>query len=306
MMPMKSSIPSTILLALFIATPTVGEETHAQPPAQSPLQVLTSCLAAVESHDFEAYVDHLTPEAQRFQAGLALFFVTSASQAGDMGADPQTQLLILAMNDLVEEHSIPTDAQTPAEHAAEETRRQVSGQLLMQALAQAGMTSSPAVITSPQLIRQNCIKLAGVLKDCRCFLIAALRELSQPTQVSGAAEEETIKSIGLNEMAAVYRAVEWTLYTRGNYAMALASVPRETLPSSPDATASAPGSSNSTPSELRVDFRKMNGVWRINRIIPSPAVSPQISPANTSSPEIYRSDAPPVVPPAGHVHQFPR
>ncbi len=302
-MSLKSLIPSAFLFVLFIAAATVGEEAQPPAPAQPPLQVLADCLKAIENHDFAAYVDHLTPEAQRFQAGLAVYFSATASQAVDVdgAADPQTQLLIAALNDLLERHSIPSTAQTPAQMAAVEARTQITGQLFMQALMAAGATAPPAA-TNSQTIRQNCIEAAGVLKDCKVFLIAALHEVSQPTQVSGAARQETIKPIDLNEMTAVYRIVQWRLYTRGNYAMALANVPlQEDFPSGPDVSSSTPGSNNSTPSELRVDFRKMNGIWKINRIVPFPTVSPQISPANISSADVYRSDAPPVVPPTSRV-----
>jgi hypothetical protein len=273
---------------LLTPTSLLAEEAAAAAKSLEPLQILEDCLQAVQSRDFARYVDHLSYEEQRLQAGYALTLAGFMSQSVDswpVPADPETVLLARALKDLVREHSLSEVSDMESYRHATQARDEMLGQL--HAAAWSGLSGAPstygsAVIFSPADLRGKCRTSAGLLKDYRQFIIDVLTEAARPTIVSGVQPSESKPTFDFDEYAKSLRGVKWTIYTRGDYAIALAADPgTESQPTTADPAEPKPGAVPGVPatSPLYVGFRRFDGVWKIDHLLPTSALNPRTSQA---------------------------
>jgi len=92
-------------------------------------------------------------------------------------------------------------------------------------------------------------------------------------------------------MAKAYGQIKWIVYTRGDYALALASAPQADTQSVPQFPAQDAGNADPAPrspsvgsrtASLRVVFRRIEKEWEIDRLLPTTALMPTVS---TSPPQ---------------------
>jgi hypothetical protein len=98
--------------------------------------------------------------------------------------------------------------------------------------------------------------------------------------VSGAEPAQEAATNMCTDLVETYAALNWTLYTRGDYALAVASDP------APPAVAPAPGTAPTPHTVYRpvpvpqrtIEFRRIDGQWKIDRLLP---VSAWLCPTTT-------------------------
>lgn len=291
----------------LVAIPVLGlgvglaDEARVEPDQMEPLEIIQDCLAALQEGDFGRYVDHLSPPEQKLQAGYALLVTSVWSQTSDdqdLGSDPETLLLYRALNDLVDQYSIPESQWGPEQQTAGKNRQVILNQILNPTFSAVsyGYPQPPPLPVSGLAIRETCIKSTDILDDHRQFLTVVLAEVSRPTVVSGDEKRESGISNGLSGLAAGYAALKWTLYTRGDYAVAVAFSQQDE--SRPTATGleRVDGCAVAQVPEAQIEFRRIDDRWKIVRLLP---ISMMISSTSHSpSPTHYPASPPPSVAPA--------
>jgi hypothetical protein len=281
--------------------------------AVQPRQIIDDCVRAVHEGDFERYVGHLSEKEQVLQAGYVLF-VTSLMSISQDEPDPEAFLVSRALKDLVQQHTVPENERGPEQHAAEQARQQMLSQAFQAAFVAPGQFQPASPHRGAAGIRQGCIELANSLRDPQRFLVAVLAELARPTHISGDDVEESKRPIDYDEVVEAYAQANWTVYARGDYAIALSAVQpvdshRVPPPVSSDTTDSAlTGAHPSPPAQhsperLRIVFRKIEGVWKVDQLLPSNLLTPSF---NTTPPtvEYPSANVRPASPP-GIVHPTP-
>ncbi len=235
------------------------------PAAKQPLEVLEDCIQAAESGDFARYVDHLSPDEQTLQAGCILFMTSTASRSYELGAsitDPEFFLLTKTMHDLVQQHKVPEGERNAEFETAQQLLAQLTGE-------PNGYYSNPGQPTRFHLPAQREVPkvIVGVIKDPRDFLIAALGEIARPTNVEGEGDSKPNSSVNVGEFIKSAKALKWTIYTRGDYAVAILNKPKPKtpVPSYPSQVANP---------QTHVEFKRIDGVWKITRLLPSSSVFP--------------------------------
>jgi len=278
-----------------------------------PLQILDDCMEAVQAGDFERFVGHLSERELKMQAGLVLF-LNSVMSPSPEDYEPEVFLLTRAMNDLVLQYTIPESQRSAGQHAVADFRKKLLGQAFCAALAaqDVPVACNPNTNSMGSMgIRESCINSAGTLRDPRAFLIAVLTEMARPTQISGQQAKEHKSIVDFAGMAKAYGQAEWTLYTRGNYALAVASVPeadaqvaarspaQDAVNSGPAAEVTSPPSADNSSKTLRIEFRKIAGEWKVDRLLPASVLTPTFSasqPPTNSAPAPVYSGSPQSVP----------
>jgi hypothetical protein len=244
----------------------VAGDAASQPSIMSPLEVLADAIQAVESGDFERYVNHLTAGEQRLQAGYVLYIVMALTESkGGDAARPETILLTQALRDVAIGH-LAASGQPGA--APSETPEMLVRKLLTSLFVQpVGPTAAGTPHNTPSF-DQVCLKASALLDDPRDFLIDALQELSVATVVSGAEPDRPIESVDLAAQARVYQEVKRTLYTRGDRALAVPKLATsKPAPAAPTTTTPPPPSDND-PKPIHIEFRKIDTQWKIERLLP--------------------------------------
>lgn len=254
----------------------VAQEADQQPAELAPLEVLQDCIQAVAQKDFARYVDHLTPDEQKVQAGLVLL-ATPHLLIVNIGEDggPEAILLGRALQALANRHQLPPGH--PARQAAEQVRNQVLlGQpYLASNVGSAGGQRVGNAVTG-SLVDHQIRAAAGVLKSPREFLIEALGEVSRPVVVSGRGSKPKGGAFDLNRYAKAYREFGWTAYTRGDYALAVAAPQTSPEPAKTLDVAPAPKApAEDEPPRLHIDFCRIDGVWKIDHLLPVVMVAPR-------------------------------
>lgn len=95
------------------------------------------------------------------------------------------------------------------------------------------------------------------------------------TIVSGEKPAESKSTFDFDEYAKSFRDVKWTLYTRGDYAIATAANGNTDGPpatSSTPQTQPAPTAGSQVDVPLNIEFRQISGVWKIDRLLPAEAI----------------------------------
>lgn len=276
---LKIQIVIRVTMATVLTAAGVGlaEDHAATRKSMDPLEIMEDCIEAAKERDFGRYVDHLSPRELQVQAGYALVATSIAAPAIDAGVgvqDPETHLLVRALKDLVQRHSPSDDPWDEKRQAAEQARQQLTSQVLSAAFVQSGTYGGGN--PQPQFnTREGFIKSAGALKDTRQFLIAVLDELSRPTIVSGAEPTQPVNSTKCIDVIEEYTALQWTLYTRGDYALAVAAAPKPQTPQTPCPNSECVGvCAYTNESPPTIEFRKIDGHWKIDRLLPSSVMSP--------------------------------
>lgn len=295
---MRNATLASLTLATLLAIQFQCLAQEATAPEKAPLQIVDESLRAIEAGDFATYVDHLSAEEQKVQAGFALLMWATVSPSMDEAFErfePQELLLLRALNDVVIEHSALTagEGESPTAQAMRLAAK-IQGLLSGAAEASAGYSSSgyaTSQAAGPTRVYDLLQKTAGMLKDPREFLIVVLTELSRPTYIDGALSKNP-ESLGLTEMVKAYREQKWSLYVRGNYAVAApADVPPQ-IPAKDEADASRASEPSATdslrrPPEFdpyqappssppyqpisaapRIEFQKIGGAWKISHVAP--------------------------------------
>ena len=266
-----------LAMLTIVAIPLFGVVvTHADDAGMGPLEIVADCLEAAQQRDLGRYVDHLSSEEQKVQAGYVLLITSLYAQSTDLGGgteDPEFYLLVRALKDIVRQHSIPKGEWDQEQQAAEETRRKMTSQLWSAIFGQPTVYGHG--LPTPSLgVRQCCLKSTDVLKDTRQFLIAVLTEASRPTLVSGAEPAQPASSTMCVDLVKAYAALKWTLYTRGDYALAVASEP--TPYQAPPAQCTDSGCVAVYPPvsapQVNIEFRRIDGQWKIDRLLPASAL----------------------------------
>jgi hypothetical protein len=263
---MRVAIWASLLLPLLGTTSILADEGE-----MGPLEIVADCIEAAGQRDFARYVDHLSTQEQQVQAGYALLVASvsaSSIESGDDATAPETYLLVRALKDLVQQYS-PADGQWDSDQqAAQQVRQQMVGRWLSANLTQPTFYAS-AYGTAPIPFRAGLIQSTGVLKEPRQFLIAVLEELARPTLVSGAVPARKAAPNMCTDVVETYAALNWTLYTRGDYALAVACGP----PPQPIDPAASTGSTPHTVyrpvpvPQQTVEFRRVDGRWKIDRLL---------------------------------------
>jgi hypothetical protein len=299
-----TSAASWFLALATASSSSIADDSKDDRTAMQPQQILDDCVQAVQAGDFHRYVGHLSEQEQVAQAGFVLFITSTMSPSPD-DYEPEVFLLTRALNDLVKQYAIPESQRSPEQQAAEEARKGMLGQAFRAAIAPPGVSHLYNPNSNSSGIRETCIKSAGILRDPQRFLVAALTETARPTHISGEETKKCKTSIDFGGMAKAYGQAEWTLYTRGNYALAIASAPRadaRTVPQFPARNAVngvpagvvASPSVGSLPTSLRIVFRRIEGVWKIDRLLPPTVLMPTVSTsppqANLLPAQIYPGD----------------
>lgn len=298
----RIAILASLALAMLLAIQFRCLAQEAPAPEKTPLQIVEESLRAIESGDFSTYVDHLTEEEQKVQAGLALLLWATVSPSMEEAferVDPQELLLLRALNDVVIEHSAsPTNEGESPTARAMRLAAEIQGLFSAPATSSAGYSSgysysgyAPAPTTGPTRVYDLLQKPAGTLKDPRAFLIVVLTELSRPTVIDGAPATSPENEV-LAGMVKAYREQKWSLYVRGNYAVAASSTSAVKAPTEGETEASkasapqppaksglldppefdpyndAPASAPFQPTSVapRIEFQKIGGVWKISHI----------------------------------------
>jgi hypothetical protein len=252
-----SRVRATFLTVAVFSLTTTWIVADEKPEALEPLQIIEDCIKAAEAGDFARFVDHLSEDEQKLQAGYILKMTQSmsASYSPDQGAggiaDPTVFLMTRTLNDLVKEHIVPASPHgTPN-----------------------GPYGNPLAYPMPTVPSQYSSQVksdaeyrwsvVGVLSDTRRFLIAALTEFARPTQVSGEDALETSSFVNVGETIKLAKSFKWTLYTRGDYALAVAIKTKAVKPNGP--TSALP---------THVEFKRINGRWMITRLLPVSMLRP--------------------------------
>jgi len=295
-------VRSTVLTLTVFSLAVAGLLADEKPDALEPLQVLEDCIEAAAAGDFATYVDHLSQDEQDLQAGYILLTSRSVSRAMDLGlpvADPEMLLLARTMRDLVARHTVPASERDAAYQAAENRLADLAGEPPKTSPSVPVVQTPsypnpypPATNYAPATPRGNppyaipvgrehWTRLVGVLKNPRDFLVAALAEIARPTDVTGEQVEKSNGLVNVGELAKSAQGLKWTMYTRGDYAIAVAKTPRSTLPAQPDspvgasdryAARAAAGDSDADP-PYQVQFQRIDGRWKITRLLPVSAIS---------------------------------
>jgi hypothetical protein len=296
-----TSAASWLLVLATVSSSSFADGNKDDRTAMQPDQILDDCVQAVQAGDFQRYVGHLSEQEQASQAGFVLFITSMMSPSPDE-YEPEVFLLAQALNDLVKQYAIPESQGSSEQLAAEEARKEMLGQAFRAAVAAPGFSHSYNPNSNSTGIREACVKSAGILRDPQRFLVAALTETAQPTHISGEETKKCKSLVDFGGMAKAYGKAGWTLYTRGDYALALASAPRVDARSVPQfpaqnavnafpAAVVASPTVDSLPAPLRVVFRRIEGVWKIDRLLPSTVLMPTVSPsppqASSVPPQMY-------------------
>ena len=276
----------------------LANDTESQHAEMEPLEIIQDCIAAVGAGDFGRYVDHLSADELKLQAGYALLVNSIWSQSGDQegfGSDPETLLLYRALSDLVGRHSLPECQWGPDQQAASKACQRMLNQVIGATVSATSYGYPQPAPTSGPAIRTTFIRSTDILDDPRQFLTDVLGEISRPTIVSGEGSRESAVSNSLGELAAGYAGLKWTLYTRGDYAVAVA-VTSSTDDRRPAASGPAwfDGCTAAEVPQTQVEFRRMDGRWKIVRLLPLTVVGS--SQASHSQPPNCTPSPSPVAP----------
>jgi hypothetical protein len=268
----RNPTASALALGILLSIISVGmtQDVTVQTPAKAPLEIVDECIRAVQQRDFASYVDHLSGDEQKMQAGYALFLSSTIVPAFEVDADqiePEMLLLLRAVGDLVKEHTadgLDPSGVSPVRAA----NHSLFEQVFVPAMTDYGVGYAMPQSVRPPRVREVFMKSAEALKDPRSFLIAVLTEYSRPVQVAGAEPMNHSNLPALAELAKVYQRQEWTLYTRGNYAIAVP-VKRESVLHSPsDGPQPISSEPEQAPWPLQIEFQKIDGAWKISHILP--------------------------------------
>jgi hypothetical protein len=280
----RSRITHYFVLGLsFLTAPwLLADDAATAAKSLEPLQILEECVRAIQARDFARYVDHLSKEEQQAQAGYALYVASMIARSADTGVeldDPETILLGRSLKGIVEEHRLTVVTDSQAYQRATQARNQILCGPYTPA-APSGSYGGPTLYlaVSPTWTRETFITSTGVLTDPRQFLIAVLTEVSRPTIVSGHKQSASQSAFDFDEYAKSYSGVQWTVYTRGDYAIAVSADAKDAGEQAAPVQAEAgpvlaQGSQVDMPSNI--GFRRINGVWKIDCLLPNTALNPQ-------------------------------
>ena len=262
MCQVQFTLSSTMVLVL-LASPLLADEPVAKPPAQplQPLQVLEDCAQAIETGDFGRYVDHLSKDEQRQQAGYILYVSRLNLDAHEQSSqmfDPQLYLLAHALTDLFTTHRASNGRQVTSQPPA----------------ARPSYNGPP----SPGQMMAQYSRTAEVLGDARKFLVDALAEISRPTDVTGETTAPSHALVGMVATIPSVKDLKWTVYTRGDHAVALAPQPVTPGSGSADYQPLAISPSLQRP---YIEFQRSDGHWKITRILQSAIIKPMHGVAHT-------------------------
>lgn len=268
-----------MVLGVFVGGRVIADDVASKPSALTPLEVLADALDAVETGDFERYVDHLTPNEQRLQAGYGLYIVVALTESQGRDAfQPELILLTQALRDVAIRHLQAPEGKPGA--APGETPEMLVRKLLSSLFVQpVGLTRAGAPHHTPGF-EQICLKASGLLKEPRQFLIDALQELSVATQVSGAELDRPVESVDLSAHARLLKEAEWILYTRGDRALAVQKFATANNPPAADAAApkpAPPAPNDDGPKPMHLEFRKIDADWKIERLLPISAMQSELN-----------------------------
>ncbi len=264
------------------ATPAFGQQPQDAAAQLGPLEILDDCIQAAEKRDFQRYVDHLAPDEHRVQAAYALQAISTMSQSFAYGAsagDPNMLLLSRALSDLLRRHIVPVEQRDENHSEAERALSEMPGATYGIAVRPAApdrypaypATSAPGtsyLATNQRMNREAYRKAAGILEDPRQFLVAVLAEAAQTATISGEQSDEVENTFDFDEVVKAYRQLKWTLYTRGDHALAVS----HALPADERATQLRVPNQLSVPPAsdvvaLRVEFKRIDGAWKIDNLI---------------------------------------
>ena len=274
MQRMRLQICVAVAASVLMATALWADDGSPEREVLEPLAVLADSIDAIHTKDFARYVEHLAPEERAVQAGYVMFVaqLTSPSiQVGSDAVDPKALLLMRALEDLIDQHVIPEKERNEEQQAAQAVSQQITSQMFFGAMMQTGY-GPPHYPTPTNLIgaRDACVQSTGVLKDPKAFLVAVLESISSPTQVSSKTAGESTMPSEFSELIESYEELKWTLYTRGDYAVAVFSDPVtvEQQPVTSDAFTAGPQPPPDNLKEPQVEFRRIDGCWKIVRLLP--------------------------------------
>ncbi len=256
------------------ATPAFGQQPQDATAQLGPLEILKDCIGAAEKRDFQRYADHLAPDEQRVQAAFAIQATSTMSQSFAHGAsvgDPNMLLLSRALSDLLRRHTVPVEQRNETHAEAEGALSEIPGAahgIPRRFPAPIAYPGTSDWATNQQTNRDAYRKAAGILEDPRQFLVAVLAEAAQTATISGEQPDEVENTFDFDEVVKAYRQLKWTLYTRGDYALAVS----HALPADERATRIGTPNQLSVPpasdvARLRVEFKRIDGAWKIDNLI---------------------------------------
>ena len=230
-----------LLITMILCSTGVADDKPAREKTVAPLDVIADCVDAVKQRDFRRYVDHLSPDEQKLQAGVVLLIQSSGMMSVAIGAGndtrPSDRLLMYVLNDLRKKHTVPKSEIEDKHTVPGQANAALLGQVVNGAVQQIGAEYLQLGVQFPTSGRHQCIQSAAVLKDPAAFLAEALEEVLRPTEVSGKQPKEPVDTLSMTDviedLCEPYEKLEFTLYTRGDYAIAIADLP-------PPVTAPAP------------------------------------------------------------------
>lgn len=252
-----------ITLLALVAAPLRADDKSTE---MTPLQVLEDCLLAAESGEYSRYVDHLTAAEQKVQAGYIVYMTSSMSASLEQGSSfdpgPETALMARAMQRHIEQHAVPVDKRTDTYREAANILAQIIGAPLpYQSPPQTHQQRSASN-------REQSARCANLLEDARAFLLTAFAELAQPASISGEppAEQSVSQFFDVPRLAKQAKALKWTLYTRGEFAIAVA-VTGDALPR-------VAGQPQNAQMRASIEFQQVDGEWKITRLLPNSMLAP--------------------------------
>jgi hypothetical protein len=274
MVSIRFTFLTLVLFSLAATLSPADKDLYAdeQPDAMKPLQILEDCIKAAEAGDFARYVDHLSSDEQKLQAGYILYMTRTTSRSIELGSpvpDPETLLVARTMLDLLDKHVVPESERKAEHHAAAKILGQLTGEVPIEFNA-----PHPNEIGNR---RDQTVKSAEVLKDARRFLVEALEELARPTDISGEKVPRTSPFFDLGELIEHTKDLKWTLYTRSEYAVAKARQ-AETPPKYQTYQPRA-----AVRPALHVEFERLDGQWKVTRLLPTAVVFPSNRMASVNS-----------------------
>lgn len=231
-----------LLITMLLCSTGIADDTPADNHA-TPLDVIADCVDAVQQRDFRRYVDHLSHDEQKLQSGVILFIQSSGMlslNSGDAGNTlPGDRLLLYVLNDLRKKHTAADWG--PEQTAANQAVAALYGEANNGAIQQVGAPYVGQGVSYPTSGRELCIQSAATMKDPAAFLVEALEEVFRSTVVTGKPPNKNVDTLSMTDViedvCKPYEELEFTLYTRGDYAIAVAELP---APVAPPAQSPAP------------------------------------------------------------------
>ncbi len=275
----------SVLVVLFLVGFSSVLPAGDQKPAldeTSPDAVLRACLDRLSRNDFEGYIALLDDEEIRFQSGLLIMYggITQADALKqEEEFNPAAYLLVRSINDLIGRSLGPgmTD-ELP------KVRQQIMG-TLMTTTYDPNTNRVVQSSTSSSLLRPACVKASRVLRDPGSFLVKAIECLASPTfMVKDGEKAELPSEEWVNTMTALPR-LNWDLYIRGSYAVAIVTI------SPPDEESDEPTSTSFAPKSDAPPFDAEHAPKVAELPVASPGQPPRIGTTSSATvPEVLPAD----------------